>query len=69
MPVGLTVMIDENRPMAFWDNFLDAQESHENLDMDKMLAKWGAYTNWDDWSDPVWFTDQECLAAFLLAWS
>ncbi len=71
MPVGLQVMISENQPQPFWDKFLDAHELQDlnTEQMNEVLARWGAHTEWDSWSEPVWFPDQESLTAFVLTWS
>jgi hypothetical protein len=69
MAVGLQVMISENEPMPFWDKFLDAQESDELKSIEAVLKEFGGWTDWDSWSDPVWFPDEESLTAFVLTWS
>ena len=35
----------------------------------KVLAEWGAETDWFDPESPLYFKDQESLVQFVLAWS
>lgn len=46
------------------DNGLDATE----FEVDQELEIYGAWSNWTDWHDPLWFPDQESLTAFLLTY-
>lgn len=32
------------------------------------LARYGAWTNWDDAEDPIWFPSQEARFRFVLDW-
>ena len=39
-----------------------------HLEIDAELVKYGAWTDWDDWEDPLWFPDSEQLTAFVLTY-
>ena len=41
-----------------WDDYLVEQ-----------LAVYGSHTDWSSESDPIWFSDAEHLAEFILTWS
>lgn len=46
-----------------WD---DSQRDEYTI---QELNKYHAWTNMYNWSDPLWFPDEETRAAFVLAWS
>lgn len=64
----------KNRPV-FWNNFLNAHDrNYYDLDLREdvltnALSLYGAFTNWQNDDDPIWFPDEESLAQFILAWS
>jgi hypothetical protein len=47
---------------------LDSGEYAIDLEVDAELAVYGAWIDWDDLIDAVWFPDQESLTYFILTW-
>lgn len=35
---------------------------------DHILAEYQAWTDWSEWSDPLWFPDAAHLTAFVITW-
>jgi len=35
---------------------------------DQILSEYMAWTNWQEWNDPLWFPDEDYRAAFVLTW-
>lgn len=60
-----------------WMNFTRKMEEKANqtgsydviMEATYALEAYGASTKWNDWSDPLWFPDEERMMAFVLTWS
>jgi hypothetical protein len=71
--------------MPFWKHFLDQiaarciqrhgalmgpnSEDFEDQELMAELAMFGAWTDWEDMQDPIWFPHAEALTQFMLTWS
>lgn len=73
VPLTLSHRLSECPPA--WRNFV----AHHNqlsgqlkqscwLLMKRALSEYGAWTNWDDDREPIWFPDSESLTQFMLTW-
>lgn len=60
-----------------WNSFIGfchSQHPHTDWEQiayevyDQQLQNYGAWTNWEDSHDPIWFADQSHLMQFLLTW-
>lgn len=76
---------DTARMIPLWSNFLDQiklrclhkhgalmSELGEDLEDQELMAeleRFGAWTDWDNNQDPVWFPDYDQLTQFVLTWS
>jgi hypothetical protein len=60
------------RPFVNHVAHIHAQPTHAHREWEQLLAEhlaeYGAHTDWDNQSDPIWFTDEAHLAAFILKW-
>lgn len=83
MMVSIPINRAQGGPHPVWDKFYDVIEHRmfskfpQNADyidvlfereLTLELEKFGAWTDWGNYEDPLWFPDQDSLTAFLLTY-
>lgn len=76
MAVALILKSGGTTSVQAWNRFVSHAQA-EAVQSRRLLAQilterlhmYGAWTNWDDADDPIWFADEEALTQFLLTWS